>query len=199
MKIDHSQQGNEPKRAPLAALDRPERDTGRAHLSAEVSEAVSSLQKFANLQSEVAVQQLSRPAALAKIAEQMLLFTGATGAAIALLHDENLVCKASVGEAPPVGTVVPVDGSLSGECFRTGSLVSCEDTRSDQRFSREVRDQLPFRSLLILPITDTERKTVGLLEVLSPDAEQFDAGDVLILGFVADLIATLTDNSLSSL
>lgn len=197
MKIEHNHEDNSPKHG-WSTSENPKRDSGRARLPVEVTEAVSSLQNFADLQSELAMQQLGGTAALAKIAERMLLLTGATAAAIALLEHEELICKASVGEAPPLGAIVSLDSSLSGECFRTGSVVSSEDTRSDRRFSDEIRDQLPFRSLLILPITDSDKKTVGLLEVLSPQPEQFDAGDILILGFVADLIATLTDNSRSN-
>src|SRR5438270_13772417 len=54
---------------------------------------------------------------LNEIVEQACLSTGATGAAIALHRDGELVCRASSGStAPELGARLDSASSLSGEC-----------------------------------------------------------------------------------
>src|SRR5271169_940417 len=76
---------------------------------------------------------------LQRITECTLSLTGASGAALALLTDDKMTCRARAGEpAPPLGAPVDVQKGLSGECVRSGLLVSCGDTRSDPRIDSEV-------------------------------------------------------------
>ena len=73
------------------------------------------------------------------ITERALSLTGASGAALAFLTDDKMRCRARAGEpAPPLGAPVDVEQGLSGECIRSGSLVSCEDTENDPRIDPQV-------------------------------------------------------------
>jgi len=98
--------------------------------------------------------------------ECALTVTRADGAAILIQQGQSLVCIASVGASPPIGSVAEIDVGLSGECFRTRKTVSCENAREDQRLSIESRHTLPFTSFLIAPLCSKNR-VIGVVEVFS--------------------------------
>ena len=107
-------------------------------------------------------------AALHLITERALTLTGASGAALAFLTDDKMICRASVGEpALPLGTAVDVKQGITGECIRTGRMVACEDVETDPRVDREICQVLGIGSILATPIV-ADFKVVGLLEVFSP-------------------------------
>ena len=82
-------------------------------------------------------------AVLSVITERALSLTGASGAALAFLTDDRMICRARVGDpAPPLGAPVDAKQGLSGECVRSGLLVSCEDTENDPRVDPEIRRTL---------------------------------------------------------
>src|SRR6202165_676615 len=73
-------------------------------------------------------------AVLSLITERALSLTGASGAALAFLTDDTMICRARAGDpAPTLGAPVDAKQGLSGECVRSGLLVSCEDPESDPR------------------------------------------------------------------
>jgi TonB family protein len=150
---------------------------------------ISSLAEVSELQADICSRQLDRDAALELIVRRMIDLTHAGGAAIALREGEDVVCHASAGNAPDVGVKLSLS-SLSGECFRTGAMVLLSDSENDPRVDPLVCRQLNFRSLLILPITSAS-DVVGIAEVLSPNPQNFEGGDVLVLSFLSDLIANI--------
>src|SRR6202158_4983848 len=78
-------------------------------------------------------------AVLQLVTERALTLTGASGAALAFLTEDKMICRARTGDpAPPLGTPVNVKEGLSGECVRNDLLVSCEDTGNDSRVDPEV-------------------------------------------------------------
>src|SRR5262250_1492903 len=72
-------------------------------------------------------------AAMQMLAEETAPLAGAVGAAIALKTNNQIVCRASTGQAPAVGAVLQPGQGLSGECVLTGRLVRCDDTDTDGR------------------------------------------------------------------
>ncbi len=111
--------------------------------------------------------------ALQPIVEEALAATGATGAALGLLTDGKMLCRATVGDpAPPLNSEVDSTSGLSGECIRSGLPVSCEDASNDSRVDPEVCRVLGIRSLLAVPIFSNFR-VVGLLEIFSPNVRAF--------------------------
>ena len=150
---------------------------------------IASLAEVSELQADICSRQLDREAALELIVRRMIELMRASGAAIALREGEDVVCRASAGNAPDIGVKLSLT-SLSGECFRTGAMVLLSDSENDPRVDPLVCRQLNFRSLLILPITSAS-DVVGIAEVLSPTPQNFEGGDVLVLSFLSDLIASL--------
>ena len=161
--------------------------SGAAHEN-DLAAKVECLRQVADLQGIILSERLETLAALDLIVRRIAELTRATGAAIALRDGENVICRASFGNAPDVGVKLS-STSLSGECLRSGTVVMLEDSENDPRVNPEVCRQLNFRSLLILPVI-AGKEVIGIAEALSPDLRNFDDGDVLVLSFLTDLIAT---------
>jgi hypothetical protein len=126
--------------------------------------------------------------ALQLVAGRALAFTGATGAAIALLDREGMTCRAAAGrDAPPVGTLVDAESGFSGECIRTARALYCKDSETDPRVDREICRELGVRSIAALPIA-TANRVAGLIEVFSPKPNAFGSETRLILQNLADTV-----------
>jgi hypothetical protein len=127
-------------------------------------------------------------ASLRLIAERAQSLTRGSGAAIALAHRDAVMCRASVGEsAPALGTRLDVNSGLSGECFREGKTLRCDDAEMDPRVDLESCRRLGIRSILAAPVR-FERDTIGLLTVFAPAAFSFDEGDVAVVESLAHTV-----------
>ena len=85
--------------------------------------------------------------------EQVCLATGATGAAIALVRGEEIVCHATAGpHAPGLGARLDPRNGLSGFCIQTRRLQQCIDTQTDPRVDPETCRNLGVRSIVVLPL-----------------------------------------------
>jgi TonB family protein len=126
----------------------------------------------ADLSAELALEIV-----LNEIVEQACLATGATGAAVVLERDGEMVCRASSGPtAPELGARLDVASGLSGECIRTGQTQRCDDAQTDPRADATASQRLGVRSALVLPLIDGNR-VVGLFEVFSARAWAFGDRD----------------------
>jgi len=127
-------------------------------------------------------------AVLQLITDRALSLTGASGAALAFLTDDKMICRARSGEpAPPLGAPVDIKQGLSGECVRRGSLVSCEDAENDPRVDPEVCRTLGIGSLMAAPIV-SDFRVVGLLEVFSPHPRGFTEANETVLDRLVEMI-----------
>jgi TonB family protein len=144
----------------------------------------------ADLREEILAANLDRKAALDVLVDRLVRLTRAAGAAIAWSDADNVICQASSGHAPSVGTKLDAYSSITGECYRSGNIVSISDAEKDARLDAELCRELDLRSLLIVPVT-TGNEVIGVVEVFSPVAGNFDGGDILLLDSVAEIIAEL--------
>ena len=127
-------------------------------------------------------------AVLHLITERALSLTGASGAALAFLTDDRMICRARAGEpAPPLGAPVDAKRGLSGECVRSGLLVSCEDTENDPRVDSEICRELGIGSLMAAPIV-SDFRVVGLLETFSPHPRAFTKAHETVLDRLVEMI-----------
>ena len=137
--------------------------------------------EFSSLGSDLA-------AALRMIGERARVLTRGTSAAIALAHKNEVLCRASIGAgAPALGTRLDVNSGLSGECFRDGKTLRCDDAENDPRVDLESCRRLGVRSILAAPVR-YERDTVGLLMIFAPDPFNFDEGDVAVAESMAHIV-----------
>jgi len=140
------------------------------------SDFTSRLIGLAAVDREVYALGPNSEAALDLIAQRAQAFTSASGAAIALSRDGEMVCVARAGShSPPLQSRLQVGSGFSGECIRTGKLLRCDDAEQDPRVDQESCRALGIRSMIAVPIYEATT-VVGLLEVFSPKPESF-AGD----------------------
>ena len=127
-------------------------------------------------------------AVLQLITERVLSLTGASGAALAFLTDDKMICRAHAGDpAPPLGAPLDMNQGLSGECVRTGLLVSCEDMENDPRVHPDIGRALGIGSLMAAPIV-SDFRVVGLLEAFSPHAHSFTKAHGTALDRLVEMI-----------
>ena len=147
----------------------------------------TTLSALAAVQCEVEAQGPDLESALQLIAERCCTFTRANGSAIALAENDEMVCRASSGDAPPIGATLDLSSGFSGYCARTGLLQRCDDSETDLRVDRESCRLLGIRSIIAVPIRLGE-SVIGLLEVFSSTAHAFDERDGAILQRLADTV-----------
>lgn len=144
------------------------------------------------LADKIASRRESLDSTLERIAIAAQSFTGASGAAIALRQDGDVVCRARSGDsAPPLGTQLDANSGISGECLRTGQPILVEDTEADPRVDAEVCRSLDLRSIALVAIS-RDGIPDGVLEVFSTQPEAFDANHVTALQQLARLVLRAT-------
>lgn len=131
------------------------------------------------------------------IAERAQVLTGATGAAIALRHGNEIVCRARTGRtAPDLGVRLQTESGISADCVRTGEVMLCHDAERNPRVDLASCHRLGVRSILAAPLRHF-RRTLGVFEVLSAAPYAFDNRDVatmqLLSGMMVAAIARLSN------
>jgi putative methionine-R-sulfoxide reductase with GAF domain len=133
------------------------------------------------------------------VTERALSFSGASGAALAMVANGKMICRARAGEtAPPLGSAVDIERGLSGECVRSGRTISCEDAENDTRVDPEVCRTLNIRSFIAAPIV-CNLQVIGLLEIFSPHPRSFTKNHEVLLSRLVELIPhSLEENEAES-
>lgn len=161
-------------------------------LQAEPSVVVADAPTLNSIREQVDALGDDAFAALHLLVERAQALTRASGAAIALSEGTEMVCRASAGEAPPIGARFQAGSGFSGECVRTATLQRCDDAEVDPIVDRESCRSLGIRSMIASPIV-TGGKVHGLLEVFSPHAYVFEETDVMALRGISEIIAKVAD------
>src|SRR5256885_1374249 len=118
---------------------------------------------------------------LNEIVEQARLATTATGAAIALLRDDEMVCRATTGaNAPGLGDRLSTRSGLSGACVQTRRVQRCDDIEIDPRVDAASWRGLEVRSILMVPVLDRE-EVAGVFQIFSPRSNAFGDRDIQTL------------------
>jgi GAF domain-containing protein len=126
--------------------------------------------------------------AISVIAERAQSLTGATGAAIALRHGDEIICRARTGRtAPDLGVRLQTDSGISADCVRTGEIVLCHDAERNPCVDLASCRRLGARSILAAPLRHF-RRTLGVFEVLSGAPHAFDHRDVATMQLLSSLM-----------
>jgi GAF domain-containing protein len=157
---------------------------GATHSRADYTATLTALSA---VQREVEALGPNLDSALQLIAERAQVFTNANGSAIALTENNQMVCRASAGDAPPVGAKLEIGSGFSGYCARSGFLQRCDDAQTDLRVDQESCRLLGIRSIIAVPIRLGET-VIGLLEVFSSVPHAFNDRHGTILQRLADTI-----------
>src|SRR5215469_18488745 len=157
-----------------------------------------STQILAELRATIAVGGVNLDAMLQRIVDAAQMFTDANGAAIALQHDNWVVCRARAGEmAPDLNSTLDRGSGISGECLRSGKALCCHDTSADSRVDGAACRRLGLRSLAAAPIG--QRPSVqGILEAFSVRPHAFGDTEVGLLKELAELVIAAQHGSTKS-
>jgi TonB family protein len=160
---------------PLAETD-PDADLKIRHLLPSNDEVRTLTGTLAASGGGSSSKDLALDLVLNQIVEQACLATGATGAAIALLRDGEMVCRATTGRtAPDLGMRLDNAG-FSAECLRIGTLQRCDDTETDPRVDPVACRLLGVRSILVVPLWYWG-EFMGIFEIFSPRPNAFGERD----------------------
>jgi hypothetical protein len=177
--------GKESSREAAIAAESGRFEEPRLAPSQNQTDQLSALQA---IRSEVQRLGNNVDAILQLLTDCALHLTGASGAALAFLTDGRMICRGRAGEpAPPLGAPVDVKHGLTGECVRSGLLISCEDLGNDPRVDPEVGRALGIGSLMAAPIV-SDFAVVGLLEIFSPQPHSFTRDHKALLHRLIEMI-----------
>jgi putative methionine-R-sulfoxide reductase with GAF domain len=143
--------------------------------------------------SEMARRDLA--ATLQLLAERAQYITGASGAAIALRKDGEMVCRASAGSsAPTLGAQLHVNSGLSAESVRSRRILRCDNAELDPRVNQESCRALGISSVVVLPLI-AEEDVNGVFELFSDRAYAFAERDITALERIAEMIQTAVEHA----
>ena len=155
----------------------------RHHARASVADRAYAMVRPGTLDEAIQPSELELEPAISVIAERAQSLTGASGAAIALRHGDEIVCRARTGRtAPDIGVRLQVDSGISAECVRTGEVVLCHDADRNAVVDLATCRRLGVRSILAAPLRHF-RRTLGVFEVLSAAPYALDSRDVAPCSF----------------
>ncbi|PYX13059.1 MAG: hypothetical protein DMG85_00580 [Acidobacteria bacterium] len=142
---------------------------------------------FSYLRELIASSTAERDTVLRAIAEAAQDLTLASGTALAMQRDGQIVCLGRSGEtAPALGARLSIDSGISGECLRTGKMLRCDDTEKDQRVDPEVCRKMRLRSVAAVPLFG-RHGTIGVLEAFSTRSFAFAEEHMDYLARLAEL------------
>jgi len=132
-------------------------------------------------------KELDLEPSISLITEKAQSLTGATGAAIALQHGSEIICRARTGRtAPDLGVRLQSDRGISAECVRSGEVLLCNDSESSSAVDHHACRRLGVRSILAAPLRHF-RRTLGVFEVLSSRPHAFSDQDVATMQFLSGM------------
>ena len=164
----------------------------RGRSQAELSEA-ELLSRIVAAQDEIVRAGLDPHKVVDVVTHRAQELTRSSGAVVEILDGDKLIYWSASGSAvAQLGAHVRVDASISGLCVKTGRVLRCDDSENDPRVDLEACRRLGLRSALVapLPYGDT---IIGVLKVIAPAANAYNAEDVRTLELLSALIgATLS-------
>jgi len=160
----------------------------RHHARTSVAERAHAMVRPGSFDEKIQPEELDLEPAISVIAERAQSLTGASGAAIALRHGDEIVCRARTGRtAPDLGVRLQTDSGISAECVRTGEVVLCHDADRNPLVDLPTCRGLGVRSILAAPLRHF-RRTLGVFEVLSAAPYAFDHRDIATMQLLSSMM-----------
>ncbi len=139
------------------------------------------------IQQELAAAEPDLEKTMAVIVRRTRALTGACGATIALVEEDELVYRAGSGTVDPHLDVRREAGSsLSEECFSSGEVLRSDDAETDARVDREAARHAGVRSIIVAPLRRGPGIS-GILQVFSTRTCAFGEDDVHALQVMAGM------------
>ena len=175
--------------ATLFGVTRTPGGSADSHPSEPVCDVDQIARKLAAFAGKDVAQDLALDLMLNDAVEQARKATGATGGAIALIRDGEMICRATTGKnAPDLGVRVDMTSGLPGAALITGKVQLCSDTEEGGLVNAEVCRRLGVRSMVIAPLV-MGSAALGILQVFSSEPHAFREHEIETLEILAKNIA----------
>ncbi len=126
---------------------------------------------------------------LREIIQQALQTAHATGAAIVLGQQGELICRAAVGDfASEIGTMISTGSGFTGVCASSGTMQLCSNTALDSRVDADACRKLGVGAIIIVPLLHQDQ-LLGLIAVFSRRPYAFGMRDLQALQDLAEKFA----------
>jgi diguanylate cyclase (GGDEF)-like protein len=156
------------------------------------------LEAIIALQQEIAGAGLGADQVMRLAARRAQEVTGGTGALVELVDGGDMSCRAATGSASDrLGERLPIEGTLSGPCLRSGRTLRCDDAEADRGVDPDRCRRLGARSLVVAAFRTTGFPG-GDLKVVSDGPNAFDAADGRAVELLGGVIAAAITRSLGS-
>ena len=187
-------------------LEAEERSNTPPTPQSEIKEVVSStadytltLAQIVQTQHQIQVRQLALENALALVAERILEIGRASGAAIGIVDNKNVIYRAVAGRGTlPTGTAVPFNKALCLPCIKTSQVLRCGDVNTEFLLDADECRRRGIQSLIAVPIFH-QGGVAGGLELYFGSANDFTEQDVhtcqLMAGLVTEALARDEENT----
>jgi diguanylate cyclase (GGDEF)-like protein len=153
------------------------------------------LMEVIEVQTAIAQQGMDLAGVMSLVTHRAQALTGAFGAVIELAEDNHMVYRSVSGiAAPMLGLRLDRNHSLSGLCVRENRILHCLDSESDERVDRDACRRIGLRSMIVVPLCHLGR-SVGVLKVLSPQANGFSPAHARVLGLLSNMIGSAMFNA----
>ena len=118
------------------------------------------------------------------VIERVRSLTDAEGAFLVVCDAWGVVCRASAGKAPDVGSKLPSEPTLTRRCMESGQVVTFYEYEEEDFRIAPPR----WRSIAVVPVQG-QGSVLGVLEVLSSRTAAFSPQHVAALQHIAHLLA----------
>jgi len=150
--------------------------------------SASHLQEIIATQAALASAAFDLEQFMQLVVERVQVLTGATGAVVELVEDDQIVYRAAGGTvAPYVGLRIARDGSLSGRCVAEARILVANDTSNDPRVNREACEKVQAASMVVVPLFQRD-KAVGVVKIVSRSTHAFGEAEIETLRLMAGLL-----------
>ncbi|HAB17397.1 MAG TPA: hypothetical protein DCE44_13210, partial [Verrucomicrobiales bacterium] len=147
--------------------------TERKQVEQQLQNHSERLATVLDAQRTIAGAHVEYTALLDLILERMMQITGAEGASLEMVEENDMVYEAAVGIAASfVGLRLKAVSSLSGLCHTSGQCQRADDTDTDPRVDREVCRRIGLRSMIVMPLRYGE-ESFGVLKIVSSRPSAF--------------------------
>jgi GAF domain-containing protein len=124
-----------------------------------------------------------------EIVQQALQATHATGAAIALMQQGELICRATTGEfASEFGKMINTGSGFTEVCASSGTMQLCSNTALDSRVDADACRKLGVGAIIVVPLLHQDQLR-GLIAVFSRRPYAFGMRDLQALQDLAGRFA----------
>jgi GAF domain-containing protein len=135
---------------------------------------------------------------LQNLVRRALHETRASSAAIGVMQENAMVCRAAAGlPLAHVGAPIDIESGLTAMAVRREMSQWCSDTESDARVDAEVCERLGVRSIIVVPVRSAQSVT-GVFAVFATTPDAFSLDNLNTIKKLAHWTGEAIENAVSA-